>query len=167
MATSTATPAAPAAAAPRSPKLLIILLGVTTVAALAGGGFALSRSSLFAKDAHAAEAPKPVPAAKPIFVTLEPLTVNVQSEGRSRFLHIGMSLKVNDEAAKAQLVEFMPELRGRLLLLLSNRQPESLLSTQDKAKLAEEIRTELNRPLSPSTAPQAVASVSFNTFVVQ
>ena len=161
---STVSPAA--AAAPRSPKLLIALLCVTTVAALAGGGFALSRSSLFAQEAQApAPASKAMP--KPIFVTLEPLTVNVQSEGRSRFLHIGMSLKVDDEQAKAQLVEFMPELRGRLLLLLSNRQPETLLSTQDKAKLAEEIRAELNRPLAAGAAPQAIASVSFNTFVVQ
>jgi flagellar FliL protein len=167
MATSSTVSAA-AAAAPRSPKLLIALLCVTTVAALAAGGFALSRSSLFAQEAQAT-APKTAPKAapKPIFVTLEPLTVNVQSEGRSRFLHIGMSLKVEDEQAKAQLVEFMPELRGRLLLLLSNRQPETLLSTQDKAKLAEEIRAELNRPLAAGAAPQAIASVSFNTFVVQ
>ncbi len=162
MATSSSLPTA--AAAPRSSKLLIGLLVLTSLAALAGGGFALSRSSLFAQEAPAA-APKAMP--KPIFVTLEPLTVNVQSEGRSRFLHIGMALKVNDEQAKAQLVEFMPELRSRLLLLLSNRQPETLLSTQDKAKLAEEIRTELNRPLSPEAQPQAIAGVSFNTFVVQ
>ena len=163
MATSTSLPSA--AAAPRSSKLMIGLLVATSLAALAGGGYALSRSSLFAQEAPAAAMPKATP--KPIFVTLEPLTVNVQSEGRSRFLHIGMALKVNDEPAKAQLVEFMPELRSRLLLLLSNRQPETLLSTQDKAKLAEEIRTELNRPLSPGAPPQAIAGVSFNTFVVQ
>lgn len=163
MATS---PSLPTAAAPRSSKLLIGLLVLTSLAALAGGGYALSRSSLFAhEEPAAAAAPKPMP--KPIFVTLEPLTVNVQSEGRSRFLHVGMALKVNDEQAKAQLVEFMPELRSRLLLLLSNRQPETLLSTQDKARLAEEIRTELNRPLSPEAQPQAIAGVSFNTFVVQ
>jgi flagellar FliL protein len=155
----------PTAAAPRSSKLLIGLLALTSLAALTGGGYALSRSSLFAQEAPAAAAPKAMP--KPIFVTLEPLTVNVQSEGRSRFLHIGMALKVNDEQAKAQLVEFMPELRSRLLLLLSNRQPETLLSTQDKARLAEEILAELNRPLSPEAQPQAIAGVSFNTFVVQ
>jgi len=92
MATSTSLPSA---AAPRASKLLIGLLVVASLAALAGGGYALSRSSLFAHEAPAAAAPKTAP--KPIFVTLEPLTVNVQSEGRSRFLHIGMALKVNDE----------------------------------------------------------------------
>jgi flagellar protein FliL len=150
-----------APSAPRSSKLLIGLLIAVSLCALGGGGYALSRSNLFAREAAA-----PVPQ-KPIFVTLEPLTVNVQSEGRGRFLHIGMALKVRDEQAKAQLVEFMPELRSRLLLLLSNRQPESLLSTQDKARLAEEIRTELNKPLGPNLPAQDISSVSFNTFVVQ
>jgi flagellar FliL protein len=104
---------------------------------------------------------------KPIFVTLEPLTVNLQVEGRGQFLHIGVALKVRDEKAGAQIVEFMPELRGRLVLLLSNRQPESLLSTEDKTRLAEEIRTALNLPLTPGLPPQGITSVSFNTFVVQ
>ena len=27
---------------------------------------------------------------KPIFVTMEPLTVNLQSEGRGKFLHVGI-----------------------------------------------------------------------------
>ena len=61
-------------------------------------------------------------------MTLEPLTVNLQAEGRAKFLHVGMALKVRDEPAKAQIVEFMPELRSRALMLLSNRQPESLVS---------------------------------------
>ncbi|SDB99783.1 flagellar FliL protein [Variovorax sp. CF079] len=150
-----------APSAPRSSKLLIGLLIAVGLCALGGGGYALSRSNLFAREAAA-----PVPQ-KPIFVTLEPLTVNVQSEGRGRFLHIGMALKVRDEQAKTQIVESMPELRSRLLLLLSNRQPESLLSTQDKARLAEEIRAELNKPLGPNLPAQDIFSVSFNTFVVQ
>ncbi len=148
--------------APRSSKLLIGLLIAVGLCALGAGAYILSRSNLFGPQEAAAPAPL-----KPIFVTLEPLTVNVQSEGRGRFLHIGMALKVRDEQAKAQIVEFMPELRSRLLLLLSNRQPESLLSTQDKARLAEEIRTELNKPLGPNLPAQDISSVSFNTFVVQ
>jgi len=145
---------------------MIGLLIAAGLCAVGGGGYALSRSSLFASES-AAPAPAPLKALKPIFVTLEPLTVNVQSEGRGRFLHIGMALKVRNEEAKAQIVEFMPELRSRLVLLLSNRPPESLVSTEDKARLAEEIRTVLNRPLAPDLPPQDIASVSFNTFVVQ
>ncbi|MGJ7491233.1 flagellar basal body-associated protein FliL [Variovorax sp. ZT4R33] len=161
MATSTA-PASAAPSSSRSSKLLIVVLSAVTVCALAGGGYFYLATG---KQADAAPAVKPPE--KPIFIALEPLTVNLQSEGRGRFLHIGIALKVQDEKAKAQVVEFMPELRSRVLLLLSNRLPESLLSTEDKSKLAEEIRTTLNAPLSGDLPPQRVSSVSFNTFVVQ
>ena len=167
MATSTApasaAPAGTATPSSRSPKLLIIVLSVVTLCALAGGGYFYLAST---KKAEAAE-PAPKVAEKPIFVALEPFTVNLQSEGRARFLHVGIALKVKDEKAKAQVVEFMPELRSRVLLLLSNRQPESLVTTEDKSKLAEEIRTAINAPLSADLPPQGITGVSFSTFVVQ
>jgi flagellar protein FliL len=159
-----ATTTAPASAAPssRSPKLLIIVLSVVTLCALAGGGY-----FYLAANKKAEAEPVAKVAEKPIFVALEPFTVNLQSEGRARFLHVGIALKVKDEKAKAQVVEFMPELRSRVLMLLSNRQPESLVTTEDKSKLAEEIRTAINAPLSADLPPQGVSSISFNTFVVQ
>ena len=163
MATSTpAANAAPAAAAPRSSKLLIVLMvGVAVLAAGAAGYLYFQHKSANAP----VEAAKAVPE-KPIFVTLEPMTVNLQAEGR-KYLHVGMSLKVKDEASKAQIVEFMPELRSRALLLLSNRAPDTLMTTEDKSRIADEVRDELNRPLNDTLPPQGIASVSFNTFVVQ
>jgi flagellar FliL protein len=157
MATSpTASPAAP-----RSSKLLIgLLIGVSLLAA---GAVAYV---FVAPKATQAEAAKPVPE-KPIFVSLEPFTVNLQGEGRAKFLHVGMALKVSGEPSKAQIVEFMPELRSRTLMLLSNRSADSLVSPEDKAKLSEEIRTELNRPLNKDLPEQGITSVAFNTFVVQ
>ena len=159
-----ATSTAPVSAAPssRSPKLLINVLGAVTVCALAGGGY-----FYLAANKKAEAEPVAKVAEKPIFVALEPFTVNLQSEGRARFLHLGIALKVKDEKAKAQVVEFMPELRSRVVLLLSNRQPETLVAPEDKAKLAEEIRTAINAPLSADLQPQGVNGVSFNTFVVQ
>jgi flagellar protein FliL len=153
-----------AVAAPRSSKLLIgLLIGVGLMAAAGAAAYVF----VIAPKGATTETAKPVVPEKPIFVTLEPLTVNLQGEGRGKFLHMGISLKVRDEPAKAQIVEFMPELRSRALLMLSNRLPESLVTTEDKSKLAEEIRTELNRPLADNLPPQGIASVSFNTFVVQ
>ena len=159
MATNTPVTASPAA--PRSSKLLIgLLVGVSLLAAGAAAYVFVGPRAL------QAEAAKPMPE-KPIFVTLEPLTVNLQGEGRGKFLHVGMALRVRGEPSKAQIVEFMPELRSRTLLLLSNRSADSLVSPEDKAKLAEEIRVELNRPLNSELPEQGITSVAFNTFVVQ
>lgn len=160
---SVAVPPVPPATG-RSSKLVIVLLSVALVGVLAaaGGYYFMTQREAAAPAAPAAAVPE-----KPIFVTLDPLTVNVRSDGRPRFLHVGMALKVRDEQTKARIVEFMPEVRSRLLLLLSNRPPESLVTTEDKARLAEEIRFELSRPLGAGVPPQEIASVSFNTFMVQ
>lgn len=155
--------AAPDADKPASKRWLLITLVVVALAALGVAGYVVLNAP---GVRPAAAAPAPVPP-KPIFLTVEPMTVNLQSEGRARFLHVGMALKVADEATRARVTQYMPELRSRILLLLSNRQPEALLASEDKARLAEEIRTELNRPLAANLPPLGITSVSFNTFVVQ
>ena len=164
MATSPNTAPLPAPAS-RSSKLLIAGLISLTLCALAVAAYAVTR-------AQGGSAPESAPARqaveKPIFVALEPITVNLQQgEGRGRFLHVGMALKVRDEKAKAQVVEFMPELRSRALMMLSNRQTDTLQTTEDKARLAAEIQAELSRPLNDTLPPQGIVGVSFNAFVVQ
>lgn len=166
-----ATAAAPLSAASssaprRSSKLLIGLVIAVGIAAACAAAYVFVPRLMGSAAAPAETAKAPTPE-KPIFVMLDPLTVNLQSEGRSRFLQIGMALKVRDEPAKAQIVEFMPELRSRLLVLLSNRPPESLVTSDDKAKLAEEIRKALNAPLASGMPELGIFSVSFSTFVVQ
>ena len=156
MATSPTTATPPA----RSSKLLIAAVFSISLCALAVAAYAMTRTQA------EPEAAKQV-VEKPIFVPLEPLTVNLQGEGRGRFLHVGMSLKVRDEKAKAQVVEFMPGLRSRALLMLSNRPADTLQSTEDKSRLAAEIMAELSRPLNDTLPPQGIVGVSFNAFVVQ
>lgn len=165
-----ATAASLSAASPaprRSSKLLIALVIVIGIAAAGAAAYVFIPRLTGGAAAPATEAAKAPTPEKPIFVMLDPLTVNLQSEGRSRFLQIGMALKVRDEQTKAHIVEFMPELRSRLLVLLSNRPPESLVTPEDKARLAEEIRKALNAPLAAEMPELGIASVSFNTFVVQ
>ena len=140
----------------RSSKLLIGLL-IAAGLVVAGGAAYVLVPRFMGSPATAEAAKAPVPE-KPIFLMLDPLTVNLQ---------IGMALRVRDEQTKAQLVEFMPEVRSRLLLLLSNRAPDSIVSPEDKAKLAEEIRKALSTPLTAGSPELGISSVSFNTFVVQ
>lgn len=139
--------------------LLATLLALGLLAA--GGG------AYYVLGATPARAAAPKPPRKPLFVGVEALTVNLQSEGKPRFLHLGLSLKVNDEASRDRVAQAMPELRSRLLLLLSNRDPAALATPADKARLAEEIRTELNRPIGAGLPPQDIAAVGFSAFVVQ
>lgn len=162
-----ATSSAPPATTPRTRrigrKLLIALAAACILLPVLGGAlFYVVRAA--ASQPPAARVPEPE---KPIFVPLEPLTVNLQSDGKKRFLHLGIALKVRDDKAQARVAEDLPELRSRLLLLLSNRDPETLATPQDKIKLAEQIRAELDRPMAAGAGPHGLTGVVFNAFVVQ
>lgn len=139
---------------------MIVVAVVLALGGAAGAYFYFGRAAGPAKHAE------PV-VEKPIFVPMEPITVNVQSEGRARFLHVGLTLKVYSEPTKAKLVEQMPELRSRVLLLLSNRAADTLITAEDRTKLADEILRELNKASDANEAAIKVAGVSFNSFVVQ
>lgn len=139
--------------------LLVIALAVLGIAAGAAAYFYLGGK----------KQPKETVAlpTEPIFVALEPFTVNLQPNDRRRFLHVAMALKVADAKSQAQLAQYLPEVRSRVLTVLSNRESESLLSADEKSRLANEIRAALNQPFAPNLAPAKIASVMFTTFMLQ
>lgn len=161
---ATVSPTAGAAsankAAPKRSRLVLLLAVLAIVLAAGAALFFLLRTG----KANASAPPDPP---KPIFVALQPLTVNLLSDGRPKFLHIGVTLLVQDDPARARLQEVMPELRSRLLLLLSNRDPATLMAPKDKSTLAGQIRDELNRPVASGAPALGIRSVAFETFVVQ
>lgn len=143
----------------------LVLMVLAAAVAGAGATYYLGSNYL---NAHAAvRTAAPAPAETPIFVALEPFTVNLRPDDRNRFLHIGITLKVADAKAQAQITEYLPEARSRILTLLSNRDSASLVSSEDKSKLADEIRAALNQPSAANQISQHVNNVLFTAFVVQ
>ena len=158
MATSTETVAPPPAKSKK--KILIIGLLGLAVAAMAGGGYFFMKNK--SEPAHVE-----VKAEAPIFFPLEPFTVNLQPGGRNRFLHVAVTLKMADAASQAQMTQYLPEVRSRILSTLSNREAESLATPEDKARLSGEIMLSLGQSFGPNTPKQKIASVMFTTFMLQ
>ena len=157
MATSTET-TAPASKGKK--KILIIGLAVVALAGAGGGGYFFMKSK-------SAPAHVEVKAEAPIFFPLEPFTVNLQPGGRNRFLHVGVTLKMANAASQAQMTQYLPEVRSRVLSTLSNREAESLATPEDKTRLSGEIIQSLEQPFGPNTPQQKIASVMFTTFMLQ
>ena len=157
MATSTET-AVPARKGKK--KILIIGLAVVALAGAGGGGYFFMKSK-------SAPAHVEVKAEAPIFFPLEPFTVNLQPGGRNRFLHVGVTLKMANAASQAQMTQYLPEVRSRVLSTLSNREAESLATPEDKTRLSGEIIQSLEQPFGPNTPQQKIASVMFTTFMLQ
>lgn len=163
MATTTVPVPPPPPAPSRKLRLvLLILLALVVTAGAAGGAYYYLRGN---PDAAAKAAVKPPQ--DPIFVALEPFTVNLQPNGRNRFLHVAVTLKVSDIKSQSQLVQYMPEVRSRVLTTLSNRASDSLVTAEEKNLLATEILTVLNRPFAANLPSAAISSAMFTTFMLQ
>lgn len=111
------------------------------------------------------QTPQAVPA--PIFIPITPFTVTLQSQNSERMVHIAMTLRVADEQSRQRIEKYMPEVRSRVLMLLSAQTPESVQSAQGKVDLANALMKTINKPFTPLPDGQYVTDVLFTEFVVQ
>jgi len=124
-----------------------------------------SQGQAFAAAPQAALPPQAAPA--PIFVELAPFTVTLQNREIERILHVEMTLRVGNEQSRERILRYMPEVRSRVLMALSSRDPESIHTPQSRVDLAGAIAREVSRPFAPLPDGQYVNDVFFTAFVVQ
>jgi flagellar FliL protein len=103
----------------------------------------------------------------PVYFALDPFTVNLQSDDGERYLHIGLTLQLADPKSVDVLKEHMPEIRSRILLLLSNKHPSDLATPEGKTALINEIKAQIQQPFTPGGPSNQVSDVLFTDFVVQ
>ncbi len=143
-------------------KKLIIIVAATLLLVFAGGGTGLF---LMKKRAHAeaeAEAEEGGAPARtlakdepkdeekklpPIFVPLDPFTVNLADRDAERYAQVGVTLEIEDAKVGEQLKLYMPAIRNNILMLLAHKTAGELLTRDGKLRLAQEIRRESMLPL--------------------
>ena len=156
--------AAESVIAPKKSKLKLIVIALVIL--LAGGGGAAY--FLLGKKAPSGAAEVKHEAAKaPVFATLEPFTVNLQQEASEQFLQVAITVQVSDEKAMEEVKLYMPQVRNRILLLLSSKKASEINTADGKKKLAEEIAAQIRAPFSKESKPQEVDNVFFTSFVIQ
>tara|TARA_R110002012_G_scaffold68798_4_gene178575 strand:- start:4148 stop:4624 length:477 start_codon:yes stop_codon:yes gene_type:complete len=104
----------------------------------------------------------------PIFMRIEPFTVNLADDSYgSRLLYTGVTLRVGNEESKMILEEHLPQVRSRLLMLLSGKQADELTSMEGKQQLTQEIVDRLSVPLTENQPALDLREVLFTDFIVQ
>jgi flagellar FliL protein len=193
-----ATPASDAPA-PKGKKKLIIIIAAVLLLVLIGGGVTVFMLKKKAADAQAAEdggeaahgpaaQAKPDPSHPPVFLALDPFTINLADKETDRFAQIGVTLEVKDVVTSEQLKAFMPSIRNNVLMILAHKTSAELLTLEGKEKLAREILRAAVRPMGveldpdprdlPPDAPppqkkkekppeSPVSRVLFSNFIVQ
>lgn len=150
---------------PKSNKLLIIILSATVLllgGAGAGGWFWWQQQTGGDKTRKAA------PPAPPVFAAMEPFTVNLQSEpGSEQFLQVALTLQVGDTSDVDAIKLYMPQVRSRVLLLLSSKTASEIATVDGKKKLAAEIMSQIKQPFAANAQALKVNDVFFTSFVIQ
>lgn len=156
-AAAAATADAPADAKPKkSKKLLFIIIGVV-VLALVGGGAAFflmkknhsedggEEGAPAAEEAHAPEPPpKHDPKAPPTFLPLDAMVVNLADDGGNRFVQLAITLQLDDPKIAEDMKIYMPAIRNGILMLISQRTAERILSVEGKEDLTQDIIGEIS-----------------------
>lgn len=136
-------------------KLIIIIVAVLLVVLLGAGGafFYISKQRAAALAAEEAGGEPAAPAAvdhkakaPPVYLPMDNMVVNLADPGGERVAQVGITLEVIDAHASDSVKAFMPTIRSGVLMLLSQRTADELLSPEGKQKLIEDILRETSKP---------------------
>jgi flagellar protein FliL len=153
-------------------KLIMMVAAAVLVLAAAGGGIAFYLKKKAAAAAELAEAegadqadaaahPKVDLNHPPVFVPLDPFTVNLADKESDRYAQIAVTLQVEDAKFAEKMKAFMPAIRNSILMVLAHKTSQELLDRSGKQALADEILREAARPMgiyitevaTPKTTP--------------
>jgi flagellar protein FliL len=125
-------------------------------------------------DTPAAQAPLPAQGAPSpqaavvggsgILVELKPFVVNLRGDHRSRYLRIALQLEISTKKQEEDIEKRLPQIRDRLIFLLSSKTFDDVSQVEGKYRLQDEITQNVNDVLGMATAVQ---KSYFTDFIVQ
>jgi flagellar FliL protein len=174
-------------------KLLILIAGVLVLLAAGGGGAAWyvmkKRAAAAAAAAeeggeaatHEEQVVRPSVKSAPVFMPLDPFTVNLADRDAERYAQVGMTLELADAKAGDLLKAYMPAIRNNILLTLASKTAGDLMDHEGKVRLAYEVRASALKPLGYTIAPAGssqasaadqedappIRAVHFSNFIIQ
>jgi flagellar FliL protein len=180
----------------KSKKLLIIIVAIILALAAAGGAaafFMMKGKAADAGDEEGDEPPAKVEKAKkakkehddapPVFVKLDAFTVKLQTEQQEAYLQAVPELRVLDAHLGDKIKQYTPEIRHKLLLILSGKRASDISTPQGVQRLANEMRVAINAIIEPpqprkkgkepeepgdqAGPDEPVQAVLFTSFIVQ
>ena len=130
------------------------------------------------------------PEVPPVFVKLEPFTVKLQTEQQEAYLQTTPELRVLDAPISDTIKQYTPEIRHKVLLLMSGKKASDLSTPQGVQKLSNEMRVAINliidgpkfkskakgkakeeeapaEPADHADADDSVQAVLFTSFIIQ
>ncbi len=153
---------------PKSKLVLFIIIGIVVLAVAIFAATKLMGGTSKAKDAEheeVAEADE-APSKLPVFLTIDPFVVNLQPEDGDFYLQIALTLQLPTQKTADTLKLYMPQVKSRLLMLLTSKKASELISNDGKEKLRDDIIDELSEPFTGNRG-LIITDVAYTSFVIQ
>ena len=124
-------------------------------------------------------APMFKPSGSTEYLSLEPVVINLGDEGGGRFAQVGITFQIRDAKAVEEVKKMLPNIRNRILISLSDRKAQDLLTKEGKERLAADILVETGHAFgiesgsekaavpAVSPAPNPVIQVLFSSLIIQ
>ena len=107
----------------------------------------------------------PAESSETVFVPVESMTVNLKDS--SQMLYAGLSLAMPGQASADAIKQQMPEVRNRMLLTLSDADPQAIRTAEGKQSIAGRLKGSLPDGMRVAGEPVVIDKVLFNNFVIQ
>ena len=143
-------------------KIIFVVLLVLILAGAGGGGWWYFMGG--GKKTN--DAPKVEKPATPIFLPLEQFTVNLQPEAGEHYLQVSMTLQLANKDDTELVKAYMPQIRSRIIFLLTSKKASEIATLDGKKKLTDEIKAQVNMPVTPGSKPLEVVNVFFTSFII-
>ncbi len=147
---------------PKKSKKIIILSALLLLGCASGAG-----AWYYTQMPHAPKTVKAEPLKPPVFVSLDTFTINLLPDPAEQFLQVDITLQLADETDAALVKTHMPEVRNRLLMLLTTKKGDDISTLEGKKKLSTEISAQMNQTFTAGNKLNKVAGVFFTSFVIQ
>ena len=130
-------------------SLFIIIFAVLAVVSALGFGVLYYLGQKNSEDGDTKPTAHVTKKTSPVYLTLDNMVVNLADPGGEKVAQVGVTLEVIDAKASDKVKVYLPSIRSRILLIISQRESTELLSIAGKEKLAADILIEALRPFSP------------------
>lgn len=147
----------------KSKMMLFIIIGVLVL--LLGGGAAYYFLMMKKEPEQSTEVKKAVEPKDPIYVVLDPFTVNLSGGGQ--YLQMAITLQMKDDKGGVRLKAYLPSVRSRILLLISSKTADEITNEEGKLTLKAEIKAAIEKPFAEGATPIELSEVLITAFVIQ
>lgn len=127
---------------PKGKKKLIVLVALLLIGAGGGGAWFYFDQLKGEKKEVESEESKLSKATK-VYFPLDPVVINLSDLGGDRFAQVGITFQIRDDKSAEAIKKMLPTIRSAILIILSQKSSEELLSKPGKEKLALDILAEV------------------------